>query len=358
MNNYKKDKWLEAIDVHVALKTTVAYRNAAGKTLEKQFTATFGYLAYFIAKEYADWNTGEGVFIAKSTFAATVGMSRTSVVVPFFQIMEALDLLVKDDSKKKYDSDYYDLRMPRLFPDETDIKTRVDAAKKAAAAKKADYRARLSSEETVSVLSEDSVCPPVGQCLSSQRTLTTNRTSNVSSNLTTNKAVADAPSLSSREYKEQGEVVENVVSSSSESSLESIDNPSLDVVDSSASSLALNEKSSAAPAAWDTDLSWETDKESRPAAEKEMTEDLFVEWFEKASDEEKDIAAYGYEHRKRDALAKIVLVAEEVVRGDYEEWPNPTLKYTYAEKNVSYDGPGRKTAEPVKKNDDFMEMDW
>lgn len=352
MNTYKKDKWLEAIDVHVALKTTVAYRNAAGKSQEKVFTATFGYLAYFIAKEYADWNTGEGVYIAKSTFAATVGMSRTSVIVPFFQIMEALDLLVKDDSKKKYDSDYYDLRMPRLFPDETDIKVRVEAAKEAAAAKKKDYRARLSSEETVSVLSEDSVCPPVRQCLSSERTLTTNITSNEPSNLTTNKAVADAPSLNSIDNEVQGEDVEvtsNVVVSESSlvvnsnvagSSFESNEVPSfadfvdtLEVVDSSARA-----------------------DRGGPAVEEDITMTDFLDWAESASEPEQEVAAYGLEHKVYDALQKVVLVAKESTKSEYDWCNNEAQRYAYAEQNVAYDGPGRRGS--VSSSNYDLGMEW
>lgn len=348
MNQYKKDKWLEAIDVHVALKTTVSYRNAVGKTLEKPFTATFGYLAYFIANKYADWGTGEGVFIAKSTFAATVGMSRTSVIVPFFQVMEALNLLVKDDSKKVSDSDYYDLRMPGLFPDRTDVDVRIKDAKAAAAAKKADYRARLSSDETVSVLSEDTVCPPVGQCLSSQRTLTTNITSNVPSNLTTKTAGADAPSLNSRDNEEQGEIVV-VTNESVDSSFVEDSSPSFDDIEefwkSMDSTLVVNEVSSA-PAA----------REEGPAQEEDMTMDAFLEWAETASEPEQKVAAYGLEYKIHDALQKIVLVAEESTKSEYDWCHNESQRYAYAEKNVNYDGPGRRVSAP-STNSELLE-DW
>jgi hypothetical protein len=371
MNSYTKDKWLEAIDVHVALKTTVTYKNAAGKVTEKKFNATFGYLAYFIAKEYADWNTGEGVFIAKSTFAATVGMSRTTIIIPFFQVMEELGLMVKDESKKVSDSDWYDLTMPRLFPNRTDIDERIKVAKGEAAAKKAAYRARLSSSETVSVLNEDSVCPNLEQRLSSSRTLTTNITSKVSSNLTTNKAVADAPSLNSRDNEEQGrdvvdskEVVDsslefNVVSS--ESSLESYE-------DSSASSLASSyeESSAAAPAvAWGTDVAWETEKEARPAQEEEwtdLTDDEFVEWFNNAPDEQQAAAAFGYEHRKYDSLEKIVKTAEESVKAEYDEWgDNVSLRYNYASMNV--EAPSRNRTkdfgtQPAKTESSIFDEEW
>ncbi|WDS61320.1 hypothetical protein SEA_MINIFLAYER_13 [Satellite phage MiniFlayer] len=341
MNHYKKDKWLEAIDVHVALKTTVAYKNAAGKVTEKAFTGTFGYLAYFVANKYADWNTGEGVFVAKSTFAALVGMSRTSIIIPFFQVMEELGLMVKDDSKKQSDSDYYDLRMPRLSPDRTDIDARVNATKEAVAQKKKAYRDRLSSDETVSVLSQDSVCPPREQCLSSERTLTTNITSKVPTNTSTNKAVADAPPLNSRDNETQGEdveIVSNVVdsvdsslvidSSSSASSLEVDVNQSVLVV----------EEVTAAPAAWDTNLSWETEKETRPAQEeewKDMSDEEFGKWFEGASDAEKDVAAFAFEHRKYDSYEKIVKSAQESLKAQYDEWgDNVSLRYNYASMNV------------------------
>jgi len=348
MNTYTKDKWLEAIDVHVALKTNVTYRNAAGKTQEKTFTATFGYLAYFIAKEYADWTTGEGVFIAKSTFAATVGMSRTSVIVPFFQIMEALDLLVKDDSKKKYDSDYYDLRMPCLFPDETDIKTRVQAAKETAAAKKKDYRARLSSPETVSVLSEDSVCPPVGQCLSSTETLTTNRTSNVPSNITTNTVDADASPLNSKSNITQGEdskkeevVVVDSPLASNYAELPFVDNKSSALNDDVWAFLDKEEKSSA-PAA----------KNDAPSdagvSERDITIEEFIAQLETMTEEEQNVAAYGFEYKSSHALQQILLVAKESTKPEYDMWKTESHKYSYAADNVGYEGPGRnKKEQPV-----------
>lgn len=156
---------------------------------------------------------------------------------------------------------------------------------------------------------------------------------------TSRTAGADAPSLNSRDNEEQGEDVEvtkNVVgsslvdnNSSSEPSLEEINAFFDSFLDSS-------ERKSSAPAA-------PVEEEARPAAE-DITMDDFLAWAEEASEEEQLVAAYGLEYKKYDALQKVILVAEESKKPEYDWCNNEAQRYTYAEQNVSYDGPGRKSA--------------
>jgi hypothetical protein len=149
----------------------------------------------------------------------------------------------------------------------------------------------------------------------------------------TKTAGADAPSLNSRDNEEQGEDVEvtkNVV----DSSFVEDTSPSLDDIEKFwESTLVVNEVSSA-PAA----------REEGPAQEEDMTMDSFLDWAESASEEEQEVAAYGLECKRYDALNKVVLVAKESTKPEYDRWTTLAHKYTYAEQNVSYDGPGRKSA--------------
>lgn len=177
-----------------------------------------------------------------------------------------------------------------------------------------------------------------------------------SSSNTSMTAVADAPSLTSREYKEQGEDVEvtkNVVVSSVESPL---------VVDSNLPGSSL--ESDSVPSFADFLDSLETEKKSSapantPAhadgpAQEDISFEEFLEWAETASEPEQEIAAYGLEYKKYDALAKVILVAKESTKAEYDEWTSFSHKYTYAEQNVNYDGPGRKTSASVASNNDIL----
>lgn len=154
---------------------------------------------------------------------------------------------------------------------------------------------------------------------------------------TSRTAGAEAPSLNSRDNEEQGEDVEvtkNVVgsslvdnNSSSEPSLEEINAFFDSFLDSS-------ERKSSAPAA----------PVEEEAAAEDITMDDFLAWAEEASEEEQLVAAYGLEYKKYDALQKVILVAEESKKPEYDWCNNEAQRYTYAEQNVSYDGPGRKSA--------------
>jgi hypothetical protein len=165
-------------------------------------------------------------------------------------------------------------------------------------------------------------------------------TSTLSSTLSSTKtAGADAPSLNSRDNETQGRD-EEIVEESVESSLVIDSNPSepsLEEINAFFDSfLASSERQSSAPAA-------PAEEETRPAAE-DITMDDFLAWAEEASEEEQLVAVYGLEHKKYDALQKVILVAEESKKPEYDWCNNEAQRYTYAEQNVSYDGPGRKSA--------------
>lgn len=105
---------------------------------------------------------------------------------------------------------------------------------------------------------------------------------------------------------------------------------------------------------WDTELANITEKEAV-----DMTEKEFADWYDTASDLEKDVAAYGHVYKKFDALAMVVLVAQESVKDEYNWCLNASQRYTYAAMNVSYDGPGREKKELVKaSSNDLMDQDW
>lgn len=189
-------------------------------------------------------------------------------------------------------------------------------------------------------------------------------TSRDSSSNTSLTAGADAPSLNSRDNETQGEdvvVTKNVAVSSVdsslvvdsnllESSLESIDSsgPSFEEREAFFASILETEKKSSAPA-------------NTPApADGPVAEDItiadFLEWAESASEPEQEVAAYGLEYKIHDALQKVVLVAEESTKSEYDWCHNESQRYAYAEKNVNYDGPGRRVSAP-STNSELLE-DW
>lgn len=163
-----------------------------------------------------------------------------------------------------------------------------------------------------------------------------------SSSNTSKTAGADAPSLNSREYKEQGEDVV-VVKESVESSL---------VVDSNLPGSSL--ESDVVPSFGDFVDSLEKEKSSARAntpsdadgpAQRDISLEEFLDWAESASEEEQNVAAYGLEYKQYDALAKVILVAKESTKSEYDEWTTVSHKYNYAAQNVTYDGPGRTKSE-------------
>lgn len=101
---------------------------------------------------------------------------------------------------------------------------------------------------------------------------------------------------------------------------------------------------------------WEEDIKE----EADMTDEEFRAWFEGASQVEQDVAFYGLNYKKFDALAKVVLVAQEAAKDEYDEWgTNSAFRYTYAEQAVSYNGPARQQKELVKAgSSDLMDQEW
>jgi hypothetical protein len=114
------------------------------------------------------------------------------------------------------------------------------------------------------------------------------------------------------------------------------------------------------------DIEWDTEpveKELQNIIEEEgardMTDKEFADWFDAASEIEKDVAAYGHVYKKFDSLAKVVLVAQESTKDAYDWCANSAQRYTYAAENISYDGPAREKKELVKaSSNDFMDADW
>ncbi|MFD8618281.1 hypothetical protein [Streptomyces sp. NPDC059513] len=93
----------------------------------------------------------------------------------------------------------------------------------------------------------------------------------------------------------------------------------------------------------------ETELPAVEVEEKEpLTADQFFDWFDGASELGQDLAYYGFQHMKHDAYEKVILVATEGQKEQYNEWGElHHLRYFYAAKNVEYDGPARNKKSPA-----------
>lgn len=98
-----------------------------------------------------------------------------------------------------------------------------------------------------------------------------------------------------------------------------------------------------------------TKEENEEAMGNHMTMDDFLAWSRELSDLGQLLASQGIRSRNRDSLEYIKATVLEAIKSDYDEWgDNANMRYTYAQKEVVFEGVKTRAAQKKELLDDGM----
>lgn len=116
---YNKRIWQWAATYFAGKKVEVDHVTESGKSKKLVFTQTTYAVGVFLANEFADWSTGEGVWASQGNVAEALGLSRPAVN-DAFTILQSLNMMemIKSQEERGGKSNLYNLTMPGTLSEE------------------------------------------------------------------------------------------------------------------------------------------------------------------------------------------------------------------------------------------------